>query len=200
MACERSTYKTGDGELSLLKAEYVDVSVRDRAVVDVETDAGEHLFFDRQLTVDASLPADTMLRRVFYYTTSADAKVATLLRTDEVKVLVPHAMDEVEEMKTDPVREPRAWMAKNRRYVNVELGVMVGRDVPEGTDPQLLMFVCERISSVGRGRAYITLYHDQSQVPQYFTQKTYLSIPKPDVDTVTLKINSYEGQKEWTLQ
>lgn len=197
-SCSFGGYEEGDGALSHLVAEYVDITVHENTVTDMVTDGGEHLTVAEGLRVEGKLPTDTMLRRLLYYNKVENGKAIEVVKTVAVAVVKPHEAADIKEMKTDPVKLTSMWMAQNGRYVNVQLGVMMGNDAPEDAQ-QLLMFRCDSVSTKGKGHVFATLYHDQADVPQYYTRDVYLSIPMAGYDTITVRVNTYSGVVERTL-
>lgn len=197
-SCSVGGYEAGEGSLSHMTAEYADITVHETKVTDIVTDADEHLRFSEELSVSGEMPTDTVIRRLLYYNkVETDAKVE-ILKSLPVAVVSPHEAAEMKVAKTDPVKLTSIWMAKNQRYINMQLGIMTGNDAPEDARQQL-QFRRDSVSTQGKGRVFITLYHDQADVPQYYTQDKYLSIPMPQQDTITVRINTYSGVVERTL-
>lgn len=54
------------------------------------------------------------------------------------------------------------------------------------------------VNADGTTTQHLTLYHDQGGVPEYYSQRTYVSIPLSDIhaDFIILTINTYDGGKE----
>ena len=55
--------------------------------------------------------------------------------------------------------------------------------------------------SDGKKTLHLRLYHDQGGMPEYYSQRTYFSIPiqKLGVDSIQFTINTYKGLVTKTL-
>ena len=54
----------------------------------------------------------------------------------------------------------------------------------------------------GTKTLHLTFFHDQAGVPEYYSQRIYLSIPLPPtgVDTIWMDVNTYDGLVEKRLK
>ena len=103
---------------------------------------------------------------------------------------------------TDPLGVESVWLSTSRRYLNAALLLKVGRDEANDVHHVLGAIVDTlMVNPDGTATLHLSLYHDQGGVPQYYTQRTYISIPTEhvDADSIHLRINSYQGWKERTL-
>ena len=67
-ACETDSYRTGDGALSAMRAEFVEAHTdADARVMAVETDGGERLTLTSPVAVGWMEKPDTVYRALFYY-------------------------------------------------------------------------------------------------------------------------------------
>ena len=67
-ACETDSYRTGDGALSAMRAEFVEAHTdADARVMAVETDGGERLTLTSPVVVGWMEKPDTVYRALFYY-------------------------------------------------------------------------------------------------------------------------------------
>ena len=57
---------------------------------------------------------------------------------------------------------------------------------------QGIALVQDSVSQQGKGRVYYSLAHAQNDLPQYYTQDVYLSIPWAAQDTVSVTITTYD--------
>lgn len=198
-SCNHDAYETGDGGLSYLHADYADITIAGGKVTGILTDDDTHLMPSPNLTVSSQMPPDTTLRRLIHYTMQDAAAPVEIVKLTSVSVLPPHDKTEIEEMKTAPVKLAAAWMARNQRYINLQLGLMVG-NTNDTSSPQLVQIVRDSIHTHGKGAIFLTLYHDQAGMPEYYTQETHLSLPLdrlvPEAtqpDTVSITVNTYSG-------
>jgi hypothetical protein len=103
-------------------------------------------------------------------------------------------------LQDDPVKLISAWKAQNGNYLNLSLGLMVGNAENDAAIHKLGLVVnaVEKMSD-GSKTFYLTFYHDQDSIPEYYTQTVYLSIPLKDYatgDKICIKMNTYSGWVE----
>ena len=196
-ACTQDSYEKGEGAYSQMMAELADAHVNsDKRVDYVDTDEGERLVLSKSASASFITKADTTYRVSFYYK-KVDDKVESLAM-GRVSVLSPLPAKDIKDMKTDPVRIESMWIGKSKKYANLSLYLMTG-----ATDSDSLRQVlgCRRDALVtntdGTRTLRLTLYHNQGDVPEYYSQRVYLSIPIKGIkaDSVCLTVNTYEGQK-----
>lgn len=198
-ACSHEDYEEGEGSLSYLYADYADITIAGGKVTSIITDDNVQLTLPQNLVVSDQLPPDTMLRRLIHYIMTDKNTAVDIVKLTNVSVLLPHGKDEVVEMKTDPVQLTAVWMAQNKRYINLQLGLMVGNN-DDKAQSQLVQVVCDSIHTQGKGAVYLTLYHDQAGMPEYYTQEMHISLPLDKLDdtvtqpdTISITVNTYQG-------
>lgn len=193
-ACSIDAYDKGEGENSLLTADFVEAHVGSDGLVDYAvTDQDERLTLDTHKQVKWMEKADTAYRAVMYYDKTGPA-TASLVSMNRVGVVKPVPKDSLSEgMKADPLQLESAWMGKNGKYVNLRLRMMTGETDDEKA-VHTLGLVCDSINK-GNTNAHITLYHDQGGQPENYSAVTFVSIPTDAVsaDSITLYVNTYEG-------
>ncbi len=198
-SCNHDSYETGDGDLSYLHADYADLTIANAKVTDIITDDDVHLIPPSDLAVSSQIPPDTMLRRIIHYNMTDVSVPITLLNFTDVSIVRPHDKAEIAEMKTDPVKLTAAWLSRNRCYLNLHLGLMTGSS--NGiSNQQLIQFVTDSIHTGGKGAIFLSLYHDQAGIAEYYTQDTHVSLPLNDLvhtatqpDTISVTVNTYSG-------
>lgn len=191
-SCTQDVYEKGEGDFSQMTAQLADAHVDAKKYIDyVDTDEGEHLVLNQPVTASFITKADTTYRVSFYYKMSGEkAEPITLGR---VLVATPKV---IEEMKTDPVRLESMWIGKSAKYLNMGIYLMTGT-AQDDNSKQILG--CNRDTLMqnadGTKTLCLTFYHDQGGVPQYYSQRTYFSIPltSVDADSIWLSINTYDG-------
>ena len=194
-SCTQDAYEKGEGELSAMVAEMGDgFTTSDKKVTRFVTDDGEQFSVSNPFSSNIMPKADTVYRAIFYYV--KDGTKAEVKGLNRVVVISPQKMPEV---KTDPVRLESVWMGKSKQYLNLSLYLMQGyTDNEEATHK----IGCRRDSLHqnidGTKTLHLTLYHDQNGVPEYYSQRIYLSIPLQSlgVDSVCLNVNTYNGMAE----
>lgn len=206
-ACETDAYRTGDGQLSAMIAEFVEAHTdADGRMFAVDTDNGESLTLTAPVSVSWMDKADTVYRALLYYNRmTGDGGQAEAEPVGVSYVLVPSvtpAAGMKDEMKTDPVKFVSSWASVNGKYLNIELQLKTGKTEDDNA-AQTIGVICDSVTTAGGGkrRVWCTLYHDQNGVPEYYSSQTYVSVPVSYLpispasgDEVILDINTYDGK------
>lgn len=200
-ACEHDAYETGDGDLSYMHADYADFTISNHAVTSAITDNNSSLPLPSSLTVSTELPADTMLRRLVHYNQKDASTPIEILRLTPVSIVTPHSPNEEGTLRTDPVKLTAAWLSPNKRYLNLQLGIMTGNDTsPDAV--RKLHIVSDSTHTEGKGTVFLSLRYDNANTPEYYTEDVYLSIPCHTIttsdgtqaDTISITVNTYSGR------
>ena len=195
-SCEHDSYDTGEGQYSRLRTDYVTIKVRDNYVQSITTDDDKVLSLGREMKIDVE-PKDTTLRWLLYYNgTRRDEPQANNNNNENIEIvgsnpmflLKPIDRSEVITMKTDPVTVTSVWMASNGKYLNLRLGLKTGN-----SDEQAKHTVALIRNGVSGDVVYYTLYHDQADIPQYYTQEYTFTVEAPEQKEIDLTINTYNG-------
>lgn len=201
VGCTTDTYETGDGEYSYLRSDFgVARSDAEKKLVTFTTDGDKTYTFAQPVEKDWVATADSTYRVLVYFDES-DKTVITPKGIGNVSVLRAKPLKAGEAMKTDPVEWTSSWISENGAYINLGLNLMVGVSTEE-TSPQIIGVVLDgsKLSTSGHKHYYLCFYHDQRNVPEYFSQTTYASIPVEGSfekgDSVTLTVNTYNGKKQ----
>lgn len=199
-SCENDGYDTGDGSLSYMRADFVEAYTNSDALITyVVTDDDEQLTLASPYSVSWATEPDAVYRALLYYDMSS-----TLIEPITISsVSVPSVVmaSDVEDNSTDPLYWDSAWQSSNGRYINLGLSVMLGAE--DGTiGSQTVGMRCDSITYADTGNCeiYLTLLHNQCDVPEYYSSRAYLSIPisylpctTSEGDKVTLTVNTYDG-------
>ena len=197
-ACTNDGYDTGDGNYSYLTAEMALLHTNsDKAVASATLDDGTMLNMAKPFVTNFANKADTVYRALLYYDKSENATSPVTPRgVTQVPVLNIKEAEDVQDMHTDPLGIESMWMAKNGSYLNFSLLLKSGT-----TDDNLHQFVgivSEGMSTDGDGKRHLTLrmYHNQNNVPQYYTIQRYVSIDMSDIDAdiLDIHVNTYNGE------
>ncbi|MBQ8046706.1 MAG: hypothetical protein IJ196_02115 [Prevotella sp.] len=200
MACTSETYDTGNGDLSLMRADFVEAhsAVEGKAFDSATTDEDVRLAFSQPLEAGWITTADSTYRALLYY--NKEAERIRPVSISRVMVLRPAAPGEDEgEAKTDPVGLESAWMSWNGRYINLGLLLKSGRT----DDEEAAQRIGVRRSSQDETSLSLTFIHDQGGVPEYYTSRVYASIPVTEDmkgKAVSIQINTWQGIVERTFQ
>ena len=198
-ACTIDAYDKGEGDLSLMRADLVlGFTDSKRQVQEVETDEGDRLTLTKPLRMSWMERPDSAYRMALYYN-KVENHQAEVVAFGPVGVVVPHRFRET---KSDPVRFESLWVGTNRRFLNTSLYLMTGAT----SDDSIRHVVGAAIDTLmqnddGTSTLHLTFYHDQAGVPEYYSQRTFLSIPLDSVqaDSLHLRINTYEGMVSKTV-
>ena len=194
-SCTQDAYEKGEGELSAMVAEMGDgFTASDKKVTRFVTDDGVQFSVTNPFSSNLMPKADTVYRAIFYYVKDGDkAEVKGLNR---VLVVSPHQM---KDMNTDPVRFESAWVGKSKQYLNLSLYLMQGYTEAEEDVPKIGVRRASLYQNTdGTKMLHLTLYHDQAGMPEYYSQRIYVSVPLQSfgVDSVWLDVNTYNGLVE----
>ena len=125
-SCTQESYESGDGEYSLMKAEFVDAHTNGESkLVNVMTDDGDSLILTKPMEYKWASTADSTYRALLYYNKVGDK--AEPIAISSVPTPAIHITSELkEEAKTDPVKFVSSWKSRNRRYLNLGLILLTG--------------------------------------------------------------------------
>lgn len=195
-ACQKDSYEQGTGAYSLTQADFVEAHTNAGKAVDyVLTDDGDSLALSKPHSAKWMQTADTLYRAVLYYNTLERHRVE-MVSMGQVYSLPPQAAWRHKVQKTDPVKFESAWKSRSGRYLNLGLYFMVGY-VDGDVEGQTVGMMRDTIITEADGRrtAHLHLYHDQGDIPQYFSNKSYISIPVDsiDADSAVVSVNTFDG-------
>ncbi len=200
--CTTDAYDKGDGTYSGLQAELADVSITaDGSATGFVTDNDIHYTFDTPVQVAWAKDVDSTYRAAVYFEDLGNG-TAQCLSLGRVPTLRPVEHWKMSVKADDPVGYESIWPAGNGRYVNLTLLLKSGED---GSDKLHSIALAQDtvISHVnGCHTAHYRLYHDQNGLPQYYTDRYYVSILLPDttqLDTVVLQMNTTAGTMRRTI-
>ena len=194
-SCTQDAYEKGEGELSAMVAEMGDgFTSSDKRVTRFVTDDGISFSVSNPFASNLMPKPDTVYRAIFYYI--KDGEQAEVKGLNKVLVATPRKM---EDMKTDPVRFESAWVGKSKQYLNLSIYLMQGYSEDEEAIHKL-GFRCDSLylNADGTKTLHLTLYHDQAGLPEYYSQRIYVSAPLQSfgADSVWLDVNTYKGMVE----
>ncbi len=195
-ACEQEIYEKGDSASSYLRADFVEAHVNDNRQVDyVLTDDGEQLQLKVPYTDKWIIRGDTLYRALMYHNyvgQTADVKSLSRIpmffaRRDALGI---------SKWKQDPVGLETIWLSKTKKYLNLGLLLKSG-EISEDQQPHALGIVMGGIT-LNADSTYtcdMALSHWQGDVPEYYTQRNYLSISLEglEVDTLRFTLNTFDG-------
>ena len=191
-SCSNDVYDKGDGDYSLMEAEMADVYVNAKLQADhLLTDEGERLQVTSPFTKSWMKTPDSTYRAVTYFNRTVGG--VELMGVNRVGVAIPK---KINDMKTDPVHFESLWMSRSGRYLNMSFYLLVGSTSDENALHTLGCCNDTLVSNAdGSTTQHLIFYHDQGGMPEYYSQRTYVSIPLTDIhaDSVALTIHTYDG-------
>jgi len=203
-ACTAENYETGDGDLSYLRADFVEVHTNSKAeLVNAMTDDGDSLIFSSPLKVKWATTKDSTYRALLYYNKVKDKVTPFSVNSVGVPKVVPTSQIK-DSVIMDPLTWESAWQSKNNQYLN--LGLIIKTGVEEGVDKRhLIGVVCDTVMKRldGTHEIHLRLYHHQNGVPLYYSSSFYMSIPvgrlpkaPKEGDEIVFTMNTFEGKVE----
>lgn len=198
-SCETEDYDTGDGDLSYVRADFANIHTSEAKKVDyVCTDNGDSLLVRPFSDCEWATTPDSVYRALFYYNVKTkDTGTVEAISIKQVLALRLLQTSKMKEVHTDPLVFESAWMSPNKKYLNLGLYVKSGK--VEGDERQTVGMLCDTIYTRDDGRRLFSLrmFHDQSNIPAYYSVRVYASVPLDGLtpgDSILLNVNTYEGE------
>ncbi len=209
LSCETDSYEKGEGEYSLTQGDFADLSVDgQKRAVSFLTDDGDSYLLDTPFTAQWIATADTTYRTIIYYNKvkgdgshQSPGKVSVIGAT-HIVTLQPADHKTFAEQPQDPVGLESCWLASSHRYLNLALLVKTGRISDEELPHNIALAQDTAIShSNGRQTVHYRLLHSQNGIPQYYTNRRYVSIllPQPVPDTICFSMRTSDGMLQRTI-
>ena len=196
-SCSQDVYDKGEGKYSLLRGDFAEAVVNsNQQVTKIVTDDGDELSLTAPYTAKWVSKADTTYRCMLYYNkVDNQAEVVSMGQVPCANIALLSNFDKP--LLTDPVKFESTWMSKTGKYLNLSLQLKTGV-TDDSTAAQSLAIISDTLVKHADGKQirHLILYHDQGNVPEYYSTKVYLSIPtnRIDADSVRISINSYDGE------
>lgn len=199
--CTMDAYDKGEGSYSLLRADFAEAYVgEDLKMRYFITDEGDSLPVDKPYSASWWQTPDSAYRTLMYYAlveNGGSHTYAKLMGITRVPTVVPHRQFFFEEgIKTDPVGLESAWLSSNRRYLNLGLLLKVGTTDDENAYHSIGVVADTLLAYPDSTHTLrLQLHHDQGGMPEYYSQRTFVSISTRDcqADTIQLTLNTFEG-------
>lgn len=194
-SCEMEVYDKGDSEYSYMRADFVEAVVDGNKQVEyVVTDEGTQLPLTTAYMAKWIQQADTTYRAVLYYNkVGSRAEALSLSRVTTLSVR-SNALP-LKEVNTDPLGLESVWLGKNRKYLN--LGLILKTGPTENNEQQKLALILREVTTNpdSTRTCHLLLAHSQSNIPEYYSQRVYVSVSMEglDVDSLWLSLNTYDG-------
>lgn len=201
-SCEQDAYEKGEGKYSMMRADFVEVHADGDKQLDYAlTDDGDSLRIASPVTYRWVATPDSLYRALLYYNKLESG--AEAIACAQVPTAFVHREAEFDGgVRQDPVNFESAWVSRNGRYINFAIILKSGSTDAEDALHHLGVVGDTIVQNADGTRTYhLRLYHDQGDVPQYYSQHTYFSVPlQPyDVDSMRMTIRTYDGDVVRTL-
>lgn len=198
-SCQTDSYDKGEGELSLTRADFVVAHANNEKKIDqVVTDDGQTLTLQTPTSAKWITTADSLYRAVLYYNQRETTdKMVEPVALSQITTLSPLPLEKFKEgIKTDPITFESIWKSRNGKYINIGMYLKIGQ-IDNNEVHHTVGIAMEKVQTNAdqTSTAYLTFYHDQGNVPEYYSSKYYISIPCNEIkaDSVCITINSYKG-------
>ena len=134
-----------------------------------------------------------MWRALAYY----DKAARKLFSLSQVLVARPLVKMSLDSVATDPLTLESAWMGGG--FLNIGFAVKTGSS-DQVDASQAIGIMVDSIETEGEATRAVTLrlLHAQNNVPQYYTVRSYLSMPLPAAwrsAKMTIVANTYRGEQ-----
>jgi hypothetical protein len=196
LACETDAYEKGTGEYSLMRADLAEATIdADKQAVSITTDDGDHYTLSPVYTGKWILTSDTTYRVAAYYNPHDDG-TAEPLSMGVVPTLIPREVWRYKKQPQDPVGVESMWLSKSGKYLNMGLLLKSGQTEDEKATQIISLAQDTIVTHADHKRtAVYRLLHDQGGIPEYYTNRHYVSvlIPKERPDTIDFIIQTYQG-------
>ena len=198
-SCQTDSYDTGEGRYSLMQADLCELAINgERQGISIVTDDGDSYQFTSPVTAKWIETPDTTYRTLVYYNKLADGQ-AKPMSVGTVPTVRPIEHWRFKELPQDPIGFESAWLAKNGKYLNVGLLMKTGR-IDDEEKPHNVGLAQDTVMQHpdGSRTAYYRLLHSQNDIPEYYTNRRYISILLTDrrLDTIRLSMVTYDGTIE----
>ena len=196
LSCETDRYEKGEGKYSLMQADMGELTIdSEKQAIAFTTDDGDSYTLTTPATAQWIQTADTTYRAVIYYNKVKEGQ-AESMALSSVPTLTPVEYWHFKELTQDPVGFESAWLAKNKKYIN--LGLLFKSGYVDDTMGRHLISVAQDTILVNTDQtrtAYYRFLHGQNDTPEYFTNRHYISIllPQELPDTACVSIVTYSG-------
>lgn len=199
VGCSSDGYDTGDGRYSYLRADFCMAHITGAKTVDyIVTDAGDSVRLSRLATASWLPAKDTLCRALAYY----DKSSQEIFSLSQVLVAQPLAKMSLDSVATDPLTIESAW--KGGGFLNIGIAVKSGSS-DEMDARQAIGIMADSVYADGDTirTVRLRLLHAQNGVPEYYTTKTYISMPIPAAwkhAILTVCAKGYSGEQLLTAK
>jgi len=190
------SYEKGEGQYSLMQAEFCQLTINSqKEATAFTTDDGLTYQLSPLIKAQWIETPDTTYRSIIYFNKLSETQ-AKPMAIGPVVTLHPVEHWRFKKLPQDPIGFESAWLSKSGLYLNVGLLVKTGRIDDEELPHNIgLAQDTVLVSDNNKRTAYYRLLHSQNNIPEYYTNRRYISIalPQPRPDTVCISMETYDG-------
>lgn len=200
--CSSDGYETGDSGLSYMHADFVEAHTSDKGQFDrVLTDDDAELSLSPNAYASWATKADTTYRALLYYNKVGSDNTVQPIQIVHVVTARYANTERTDTLRTDPITFQSLWRSRNGKYLNIGFYIKTGTDEEGKIGSQTVGLRRDSVVTAADGGriVYVTLTHNQNNVPQYYSSRAYLSLPLEGDDRQSafhVKINTYAGRVE----
>ena len=205
-ACTKDSYDQGTGELSLVQADFVELPTNSEGMATAAVTDDGHTY---QLTTplhqgNASwiAKADTFYRAALYYN-KVNENTAQPVSVSRIPTVRPTLLDADEPMMAHPITLESVWKSKGGKYLNIGFYLKTSDTSASGLKQTISIIHEGTVTHPdGTTTAHLRFYHDQADIPQYYSNKYYLSVLCDQLacDSICIMVNTYDGEMTRTLK
>ncbi len=205
IACETDNYEKGDGAYSGMIADFAELYANgQKQGVSFITDEGVNYVLEKAVTASWIKTADSTYRTTIYYNKVREG-VASIISCSNMPTLKIKDASAYTNPPQHPLGVESYWISKNGKYLNLGLLLKNGRDSQGHEGTHALGIILDELhqNDDNTQTAYCRLLHDQSNAPEYYTNRRYVSILLPTTnrpDSIRLTIKTYEGLMVKTIK
>ena len=198
-SCETDSYEKGEGKYSLMQADMGELMINgEKQAVAFTTDDVDSYTLTSPVTSQWIQTADTTYRAIIYYNKVENSQ-AEYMGVTTVPTMVPVEHWRFEKLLQEPVGFESAWLAKSKKYIN--LGLLFKSGYVDDALGRHIISIAQDTVLVNADQtrtAYYRFLHSQNEMPEYFTNRHYVSIllPQDLPDTASISIVTYSGTIE----
>lgn len=199
MACNYKAYEQGDGPYSYLQTEVGTISIKEPFTIsEALLDNGQTILFSPTIKRTWAGRTDTIYRAIISYT--PNAKGAEVQQIEPMTALTP-ILRTNQDGKSNPLYVQSVWLAQNKEYINVRLGIKTGIRTNKDQQHELYLLETNKKENKNSTKRYEwTLVYKRNNIPEIITTNLFATINIKDKnkgDTIVFKAQDYKETKTY---
>lgn len=195
-SCSDFSYEAGDSKYSYLTTEFVEAFTNNDTILTYGIDDNnKKIKFTNPIKIYWASRPDTLYRALLYYTKNRNNIVQQIVPITVLSII--HTKIKNKKNIHDPVIFESAWISNNRKYLNLGIAIKNGKSIKKSLRHNIAV-ICTNKEKINNSKTlwHLSFCHSQNNIPEYYSQKIYLSVPLKNIskgDNIILTINSYKG-------